>query len=97
MNDPKQKLRWWQFSLRKFILLTTLFTVLAVAGWRYREWGRELCEERLNRWGWATINKGRITYSKDGFREFDSKFWLPMRVYEWTIWRNESDWHYPPI
>ena len=44
-SNSKPKLRLFQFSQRKFVLLLTLCTVLAVAGWQYREWGRALSEK----------------------------------------------------
>ncbi len=87
-SQPKPKLRWWQFSLRKFILLTTLFTVLAVAFWRVRERGRELHEKRTEMLV-TVIDDSRLApilfEQKD--REvaaFDKKYWLPLMVYEWT-------------
>lgn len=46
-SESKQKLRWWQFSLRNYVLLLTLFSVLTVAGYRLREKGRELYQERM--------------------------------------------------
>ncbi len=50
MNETKPKLRWWQFSVWKFILLVTLSSVLAVAFWRVREWGRRLDDKRIMLW-----------------------------------------------
>lgn len=85
----KSKLRWWQFSLRTFLVLVTLFSVLAVVGYRYREWGRELSEER---WWKSVIIGGQQqrlgVWYREPFdvEEFDRKYWLPLNVYKLTSW-----------
>ncbi len=79
-DEPK--LQRWQFSLRKFVLLVTLFSVLAVGFWRYRAWGRELSYRRsylLASWGEMGIYECATEV-----REIDRKHWLPMKVYELT-------------
>ena len=80
-ESNKPKLRCRQFSLRKFILLATLFSVLAVAGWRYREWGRELHDRRHDR---RMANASRTVDDLLKLMEFDREYWLPMKVYELT-------------
>ncbi len=94
MDEAKTKLRWWQFSLRKFILLTTLITVLAVGGWRYREWGRTLSEtsqamsvERKQ----LELDMERALLLHEQAVSFNKKYWLPMRAYEWTSWPPETE------
>ncbi len=97
-SSPKPKLRWWQFSLRKFLVAMTLFTVLAVGFWRVREWGKELAQQRdwlkLERMGatWMMIDDkaNREQYRKIGkavdvaFENFNRKYWVPLKVYELT-------------
>ena len=86
-SPDKPKLRWWQFSLRKFVLLVTLFSVLVGGGLRYREWGRQLCAERDQRWRvFVTVEIWEVSHKER--REFERKYWLPMKVYELTS-RNE--------
>ena len=97
----KPRLRWWQFSLRKFLVVVALFSVLSVACWRYREWGRELAEERDDRFYWVVkvhvhrhprerllIENRHLMIKR---QEFDGKYWLPMKVYELTSWDNEPE------
>ncbi len=79
-TNDNPKLRWWQFSLRKFILLTTFLTVVAVAFWRYREWGRELCIMRDK----LVMPTEADPYLYRSIPQFEREYWLPMKVYEWT-------------
>ncbi len=90
MKNSKLKLRWWQFSLRKFFIAVTLFTVLIGGGFRLREWGRQL-SRTSDVMFWDTIHL-RIrpdpdelitiaTLRKNAFRR---TFWIPIRFYEFT-------------
>ncbi len=79
-SSPKPKLHWLQFSLRKFFVLVTLLTVLAVGFWRFREWGRKLWQQHYTVELIFTPNKANVRLSE----EFERKYWLPMKVYELT-------------
>lgn len=50
MSDLKHKpnLRWWQFSLRKLLLMVTFLSIMGVVAYRFVEWGNDLADERYD-------------------------------------------------
>lgn len=72
--------------MRAFIPLVSLFAVLAVAGYSYREWGRRLAIVRTSLpFELRRLPNSNLPYYVNAHQqEFDEKHWLPLKVYELT-------------
>ena len=66
-----------------------LSSVLVLAFWRYREWGRELASRR-NFYSNAQTTEEELARLRLWKENYERNYWLPMKVYEWTSWDEDG-------